>query len=125
MAVRDDGLALDPASGPYPAVSQLFYATCAKLLNYPDAAGAAGQRLRPDAAAAMPALSNGGRTYTFRIRRGMRFSPPSGAPLDARAFKHTLRARALAGCGAAAGGAQHVRRRGRRSRPSTPAGPRA
>ena len=38
----------------------------------------------------MPELSNRGRTYTFRIRRGMRFSPPSGAPLDARAFKHTF-----------------------------------
>jgi peptide/nickel transport system substrate-binding protein len=38
----------------------------------------------------MPSRSADGRTYTFRIRNGLRFSPPSGAPLDARAFKHTI-----------------------------------
>lgn len=69
---------------------QVLYATCAKLLNYPDQAGAAGAELRPEIAAAMPAVSPDGRTYTFRIRRGFRFSPPSGEPVNAETFRHTI-----------------------------------
>jgi ABC-type transport system substrate-binding protein/DNA-binding beta-propeller fold protein YncE/predicted Ser/Thr protein kinase len=56
---------------------QLAYATCANLLNYPDSDGPVGTRLRPEIAAGMPTLSRDGRTYTFRIRSGFRFSPPS------------------------------------------------
>jgi ABC-type oligopeptide transport system substrate-binding subunit/tRNA A-37 threonylcarbamoyl transferase component Bud32 len=69
---------------------QLLYATCATLLNYPDAAGAKGTRLTPEVAAAMPAVSNGGRTYTFRIRPGFRFAPPSDEPVTAETFRHSL-----------------------------------
>ncbi|MEA2466958.1 MAG: hypothetical protein QOJ57_1084, partial [Thermoleophilaceae bacterium] len=84
------GLELDPATGTPPWLAQLLYATCANLVNYPDAPGAAGQRLGPDAAAAMPSISHDRRTYTFNIRNDVRFSPPSGARLDARTFKQTL-----------------------------------
>jgi ABC-type transport system substrate-binding protein len=38
----------------------------------------------------MPAISNGGRTYTFRIRSGFRFSPPSGEQVTAETFRHSL-----------------------------------
>jgi hypothetical protein len=69
---------------------QLMYATCANLLYYPDATGPAGTRLRPEIAAAMPAVSTDGRTYTFRIRPGYRFSPPSGQPVTATTFRYTL-----------------------------------
>ena len=44
----------------------------------------------PEVAAAPPALSPDRRTYTFRIRTGYRFSPPSGAPLTAETFRATL-----------------------------------
>ena len=44
------------------------YAICSTLLNYPDAPGPAGLRLVPDAARAVPTVSDGGRTYTFVIR---------------------------------------------------------
>ncbi|HKD32199.1 MAG TPA: ABC transporter substrate-binding protein [Gaiellaceae bacterium] len=71
-------------------VRQLMYATCANLLYYPDSAGPQGTRLRPEIAAAMPTVSPDGRTYTFRIRRGYRFSPPSGEPVTAETFRHTL-----------------------------------
>ena len=66
------------------------YATCAGLLAYPDAPGAKGRRLVPEVAAAPPAVSADRRTYTFRIREGYRFSPPSGAPLTAETFRATL-----------------------------------
>ena len=88
-----------PGVGPFPAASQLQYATCMKLLDYPDAAGAAGRRLVPEAAAALPALSADGRTYTLRIRRGLRFSPPSGAPLTATRSSARSSARSRRGSG--------------------------
>jgi ABC-type transport system substrate-binding protein/predicted Ser/Thr protein kinase len=90
VALPDSEIPLDPAGGPFPSTSQLLYSTCANLVNYPDAAGAAGQQLRPEAAVAMPSISADRRTYTFRMRGDMRFSPPSGRTLDAQAVKHTL-----------------------------------
>ena len=80
----------DPAVNWGPVFGQLAYATCAYLLNYPDAPGAAGRKLRPEVAAAMPAVSRDGRTYTFRIRPGFRFSPPSGLPVTAETFRYTI-----------------------------------
>ena len=80
----------DPAVNGGPVFHQLTYATCAYLLNYPDAAGAAGRVLRPEVAAAMPDISPDGRTYTFRIRPGFRFSPPSGQAVTAETFKATI-----------------------------------
>ena len=79
----------DPMGGK-PSVEQFMDATCANLLAYPDASGAAGAQLRPEIAAAMPTVSNGGRTYTFHVRPGFRFSPPSNEPVTAETFRHTL-----------------------------------
>jgi ABC-type transport system substrate-binding protein len=90
VAVAAEDVTLDPASGLDPIAAQLHYATCLKLVNYPDAAGAAGKQLRPEAATALPTRSADGRTYTFQIRGGLRFSPPSAAPVNAVAFKRTL-----------------------------------
>ena len=70
--------------------SQLLYATCAGLLTYPDRPGIGGERLVPDVAQALPSVSADGRTYTFIVRPGFRFSPPSGAPVTAVTFKHTI-----------------------------------
>jgi ABC-type transport system substrate-binding protein len=81
---------VDPVSRVTPIDEQLSYATCANLLGYPDSAGPAGARLRPEIAAAMPQVSADGRTYTFRIRGGWRFSPPSGEPVTAETFRHTI-----------------------------------
>jgi peptide/nickel transport system substrate-binding protein len=46
------------------------------LLGYDHVAGAAGTRLRPDLAAAMPRVTDGGRTWTFTLKDGIRFGPP-------------------------------------------------
>jgi YVTN family beta-propeller protein len=81
---------LDPAVAFSGAMSQVEYATCATLLNYPDEPGAGGLRLVPDAARTLPTVSKDGRTYTFTIRPGMRFSPPSNQPVTAQTFKHTI-----------------------------------
>jgi DNA-binding SARP family transcriptional activator/ABC-type transport system substrate-binding protein/streptogramin lyase len=83
-----DPLAVQTAFNP-PQVS-FHYATCAKLLDYPDAEGAAGRTLVPEVAAAWPAVSDGGRTYTFVIRSGFRFSPPSREAVTAESFRHEI-----------------------------------
>jgi serine/threonine-protein kinase len=83
-------LNLDPASPTNVEDNEVLYATCANLLGYPDAAGPRGGTLHPDVAAAMPTVSRDGRTYTFRIRSGFRFSPPSNEPVTAHTFKHTI-----------------------------------
>jgi YVTN family beta-propeller protein len=81
---------LDPAVSFNSDVWKLFYATCAKLVNYVDARAPAGSQLVPEVAAAMPSISQDRRTYTFTIRDGFRFSPPSDAPVTAATFKHTI-----------------------------------
>ena len=85
----DPGL-LDPAVGYSAETWMIGYATGAKLLNYPDSQGPAGSRLVPEVATALPRRSSDGRTYTFKIRKGFRFSPPSNEPVTAETFKHTI-----------------------------------
>ena len=67
-----------------------MYATCALLLNYPDLPYPPGAVPHPEVARAMPTVSDGGRTYTFHVRPGFRFSPPSGAPVTAAAFSRAI-----------------------------------
>jgi peptide/nickel transport system substrate-binding protein len=62
--------------------------TCARLLSYPDKAGAAGARLIPEVARSMPAVSSNGLTYTFRVRPNFRFS--DGSPVTAGSFKRAI-----------------------------------
>ena len=81
-----------PFSSTDPALAsidpQLYYATCAGLLTYPDRPAPQGTRLVPDVAQGLPSVSADGRTYTFIVRPGFRFS--SGAPVTAATFKHTI-----------------------------------
>ena len=62
----------------------------AKLLNHPDAPAPAGTRLVPEVAAALPARSADGRTFTFRIRKGFAFSPPLHESVTAQTFVHSI-----------------------------------
>lgn len=81
---------MDPALAYDDLSQQLVYATCAQVLNYPDKAGPAGSQLTAEVAQALPTRSASGRTYTFLIRRGFRFSPPSNEPVTAQTFKATI-----------------------------------
>jgi ABC-type oligopeptide transport system substrate-binding subunit len=80
----------EPALSTDPGAYQIEFATCAKLLNYPDKPPPEGWELRPEIAAAMPTVSGDGRTYTFRIRPGYRFSPPSNQPVTAETFRYSI-----------------------------------
>jgi YVTN family beta-propeller protein len=80
----------DPAYAYSFPSAQLLQATCAKLMNYPDVGGPAAYRPVPEVARAWPTVSDGGKTYTFRIRPGFRFSPPSNAPVTAETFRYSI-----------------------------------
>jgi DNA-binding SARP family transcriptional activator/ABC-type transport system substrate-binding protein/DNA-binding beta-propeller fold protein YncE len=86
----DPAVAAEPGTAGQPWEQQFQYATCAPLLGYPDAPAPGGWRLVPEVAAAWPSLSPDGRTYTFRITPGFRFSPPSGQMVTAATFKYTI-----------------------------------
>ena len=89
----DSGAPTDPAfaSPTWDGPQEMFhYATCARLLNHPDAEGDAGRRIVPDVAEDLPEVSDGGRTFTFRIRRGFGFSPPSNEEVTAASFRRAL-----------------------------------
>jgi YVTN family beta-propeller protein len=69
---------------------QLEYVKGATLLGYPDLPAPAGGRLEPVVAREMPSVSPDGRTYTFVLRPGFRFSPPSNQPVTAQAYKREI-----------------------------------
>jgi oligopeptide transport system substrate-binding protein len=64
----------DPALAYFAPTWEILYATCTMLVSYPDAPAPRGARLVPDGAAAMPTVSRDGKTYTFAVRGGRRFS---------------------------------------------------
>jgi peptide/nickel transport system substrate-binding protein len=91
LTVNGDLAPLDPAlAGTGPFTIPLLYATCANLVTYPDKPAPEGSRVVPEIAEALPVPTDGGTTYTFKIRRGFRFSPPSNAPVTAAVLKATI-----------------------------------
>jgi oligopeptide transport system substrate-binding protein len=84
IAYKDDLATLDPQVGydwqNWPAIKMVFDA----LLDYkPGTAD-----LEPRIAAAMPKVGDGGKSYTFQIRKGIKFS--NGRELVASDIKYTL-----------------------------------
>jgi peptide/nickel transport system substrate-binding protein len=80
----------DPALAYITIAWQIEYATCAKLVNYPDAEGSEEARLVPEIAAGMPTVSADGLTYTFQIRNDFAFSPPASGVVTAQSMKYTF-----------------------------------
>jgi peptide/nickel transport system substrate-binding protein len=79
---------IDPAITNLPGSGSLSRIACAGLMNYHDKPLPEGLRVVPEIAAAYPKVTNGGKTYTFTIRKGMRFS--TGSPVTPRSFAHTI-----------------------------------
>jgi ABC-type transport system substrate-binding protein len=78
---------VDPQTSYITTAWWLEYATAAKLYNYPDKKGPPGAILRPEVASRY-VVSNGGKRYTFFIRKGFRFS--DGTPVTAKNFKYAI-----------------------------------
>lgn len=85
----DDVDSTDPALAYFAHSWQVEYATCLKLVNYPDANGPRGSTLVPEAATSLPRVSNGGRTYDFTVSAPWtRFS--NGERVGPESFAHAI-----------------------------------
>jgi ABC-type oligopeptide transport system substrate-binding subunit len=79
----------DPALDYLSTGWEIEYSTCLKLVNYPDANGAKGAQLVPEAAAGFPKVSNNGKTYDFNVKAGFtKFS--NGQAVTAANFKAAI-----------------------------------
>jgi ABC-type oligopeptide transport system substrate-binding subunit len=79
----------DPALDYLSTGWEIEYATCLKLMNYPDANGAKGAQLVPEAAVGFPKVSNSGKTYDFTVNaRFTKFS--NGQAVTAANFKAAI-----------------------------------
>jgi peptide/nickel transport system substrate-binding protein len=92
LAPGDDLVHVDPAAAIGLPEEQVFALTNDGLTAFRKVSGAAGYQLEPDLAVRLPTPTDGGRTYTFRLRRRIRYS--TGAlvrPADfRRAIERTL-----------------------------------
>jgi peptide/nickel transport system substrate-binding protein len=78
----DPGLAYDTLGW------SMLYTTQMLLVNFPEKEGPAGSKIYPEGATAFPKVSRDGRTYTFTVRSGLKFS--DGSPITAAAWKRAL-----------------------------------
>lgn len=65
-----------------------MYDTYLPLLTYAHASGAAGSKVVPALAESLPKVSNGGKTYTLTLRKGLKYS--DGTPIKASDFASTV-----------------------------------
>jgi peptide/nickel transport system substrate-binding protein len=65
-----------------------MYNTYIPLLTYAHASGEAGSEIIPGLAEALPKITNGGKTYTLRLRKGLEYS--DGSPVKASDFKSSI-----------------------------------
>src|SRR5215204_2891147 len=77
----------DPALDYLSTGWELEYATCLKLVNYPDVNGPKGAQLAPEAATGFPKVSNGGKTYDFTVNVPWTKFYPGNQPVTAANFK--------------------------------------
>ncbi len=80
--------ATDPAAAFSMPMWQMLSVTNDGLVGYRRTGGPAGDTLVPDLATALPAPVNGGTTYTFHLRPGIRYS--NGAPVRPEDFRHAI-----------------------------------
>ncbi|MET0557954.1 MAG: ABC transporter substrate-binding protein [Solirubrobacterales bacterium] len=65
-----------------------MYDTYIPLVTYAHASGEAGSKVVPGLAESLPKISDGGKTYTFTLRKGLRYS--NGEPVRASDFPATI-----------------------------------
>src|SRR4249919_3600907 len=75
---------IDPQLSYYGETWKMEAATACKLMNWPDKEGAAGAVATPEVSAGLPVISRDGKSYTFTIKPGFRFS--NGQAVTARSF---------------------------------------
>ena len=79
---------LDPGMDYTTQGAEALWVTYTGLTTYAHAQGVAGSKLIPGLATALPTISNGGKTYTATLRKGLVFS--NGKPVKASDFAWTV-----------------------------------
>jgi len=79
---------LDPALSYEVEGWTAMYDTYLPLLTYAHANGAAGSKVVPALAESMPKITNGGKTYTLTLRKGLKYS--DGTPIKASDFAASI-----------------------------------
>ena len=79
---------LDPATLSSLTPTQLLGLTNDGLVTLNHTGGAAGMQVVPDLAVSLPAPTDGGTTYTFKLRPGIRYS--TGRAVEPRDFRYAL-----------------------------------
>ncbi len=79
---------LDPGLGYTTQSAEATWISYTGLLTYRHEGGKAGGELIPGLAEALPEISNGGKTYTLTLRKGLTFS--DGTPVKASDFAYTI-----------------------------------
>jgi ABC-type transport system substrate-binding protein/DNA-binding SARP family transcriptional activator len=82
------GNSVDPAQWAGLSQWQMLSVTNDGLVTYRRVGGLDGSALVPDLATSLPAPTDGGRTYTFQLRSGIRYS--TGAVVRPEDFRHEL-----------------------------------
>src|SRR5438309_1683257 len=83
VALNQDPDILDPTLARTYVGRIIFSQMCEKLYEIDE-----GLRIQPQLAAAMPAISDGGRTVTIKLRPGVKFN--DGTPMDAESVRFSL-----------------------------------
>lgn len=60
------------------------------LVGYNHVAGPAGNKVVPDLAEALPTPTNGGLTYTFKLKKGVKFAPPVNREITSQDVKYAM-----------------------------------
>jgi peptide/nickel transport system substrate-binding protein len=79
---------MDPGIAYTTQAWQVMWNVWLGLVTYQRAAGTAGATLIPALAQAMPTITDGGKTYSFTLRPGLRYS--DGTPVHASDFRSTI-----------------------------------
>lgn len=88
MIMHSAPRSLDPARDDTTEGSEVNWLVYTGLMTYDHAGGAAGVRLAPGLATQLPLVTDGGRTYTFTLRKGLVFS--NGVRVRASDFMRTV-----------------------------------
>jgi ABC-type transport system substrate-binding protein len=88
LASSGDVDSLDPALAWLDSSWSLLQLSCTTLMDQPGRERPGSPAVVPGGAADYPRVSRDGRTYTFTIRRGLRFS--NGSPITAAHYAHAL-----------------------------------
>jgi peptide/nickel transport system substrate-binding protein len=79
---------LDPGMGYTTQAAEPDWLSYTGLVTYAHANGAAGGQVIPGVATSLPAITNGGKTYSVTLRKGLVFS--NGTPVKASDFTYTV-----------------------------------